>query len=219
MKIAIVGAGRVGGTLARSWSRAGHTIIVGSRNPNDEKIAALVAECGPDAKSAAIEECAREADVIFMATPWNATESVVRALGDLSGKVLLDATNPIVPGAEERTAGLLLGHTTSAAEQIAAWAPAARVVKAFNTTGAANMANPAYGERRAVVFICGDDAAARETAVTLARDAGLNPVDSGRLSIARLLEPIAMLWIHLAYGAGLGPDFTFDVVTRPDQKR
>ena len=142
------------------------------------------------------------------------TERVIGQLGDLSGKILIDATNPIVIGADELSRGLLIGHSTSAGEEVAKWARGARVVKAFNTTGTGNMLNPNYGSRRAITFVAGDDAEAKSVACQLTHELGLEPIDAGGLQMARLLEPLGLLWIKMAYGQGWGPDFTFDVVKR-----
>lgn len=218
MKIAIVGAGRVGTAVGSKWAKAGHDITFGVRDLHSEKVAQALAACGSRARAVPVEACAGEADVVFLATPWLETESVIAQLGDLTGKVLIDATNPIVIGADEQSRGLLLGHTTSAGEEVAKCAPGARVVKAFNTTGTGNMLHPEYGDRRAITFVAGDDVDARSTTATLAREVGLQPIDVGGLQMARLLEPVGLLWIKMAYGEGWGPDFTFDVIKREQPK-
>jgi predicted dinucleotide-binding enzyme len=92
--------------------------------------------------------------------------------------------------------------------------PGAKVVKAFNTTGAGNMANPRFGGEAASMFICGDDAAAKKTVASLAEALGFEAVDAGSLSQARLLEPLAMLWISMAYGFGRGPNIAFKLLRR-----
>ena len=214
MIIGIIGAGRVGAALGRAWLASGHDIVFGVRDPSSEKTRRLVADCGPNVRALTVAESATTAEVILIALPWSETEGAIQAMGDLRGKIVIDATNPIVLGADEATRGLLLGHTTSAGEQVAQWATGARVVKAFNTTGSGNMSNPNYGDRRAAMFVCGDDAAAKEVVCKLAREVGLAPQDVGALKTARLLEPVAMLWIQLAFLQGWGPDFAFDVLKR-----
>ena len=198
MKIAIIGAGRVG-------------------DPTSEKVRSLVSKCGPHTKAVTVRESPHQADIFVLATPWSEVEGVIRELGNLTGKILIDATNPIIMGAGEESRWLLVGQTTSAGEEVAKWAPAARVVKAFNTTGSGNMENPLYGNRRVPVFVAGDDAAAKATTSQLARDVGLEPIDVGLLSTSRLLEPMALLWIKLAYAEGWGPDFAFDLLKRNPQ--
>jgi predicted dinucleotide-binding enzyme len=210
MKIGIIGAGNVGGTLGRRWARAGHDIMFGVRNLQDPELADLVKEAGKHAHVASVKEAAQSGEVVVLATPWPAAHDAVQNAGNLSGKVLLDCTNPIKPD----LSGLEIGHTTSAGEQVASWAPGARVVKIFNTTGFKNMENPRYPESPATMFYCGDDDAAKRTAHLLASDLGFDPIDAGTLTIARLLEPYAMLWIHLAHGQKLGMNIAFHLMRR-----
>jgi predicted dinucleotide-binding enzyme len=97
---------------------------------------------------------------------------------------------------------------------VAEWAPGARVVKAFNTTGAGNIENPRYGAQTVTMFVCGDDPAAKAAVMSLAQDIGFEPVDTGPLTMARYLEPPAMLWVSLAYVRGMGPNFALKLLTR-----
>jgi len=212
MKIAIIGAGNVGGTLGARWARNGHTVTFGVRNPGDEKLKKLLDSAGSTARAATIGEAVKDASVVVLATPWEGAQSALQAAGSLNGKILIDATNPVTMGSEGLR--LVLGHTTSAGEQVASWATGARVVKAFNTTGAKNMADPKLGSQSASMFVCGDDAEARATVMKLADELGFEAVDCGALSSARYLEPMAMLWIHLCVGLGRGPDFAFKIVKR-----
>ena len=109
---------------------------------------------------------------------------------------------------------LTFGYDTSGAEQIAALVPGAHVVKAFNQTGYANMAQPAYGNQRSLMFVCGDDAASRAKVCELSEAVGFETIDAGALRVARLLEPLAMLWIHLAFTTELKRDFAFALLRR-----
>ena len=161
-----------------------------------------------NARAGRVEEAAASA-VVVLTVPWEAAHDAIRSAGDLTGKVLVDATNPVALGLEGLQHGLLVGHTTSAAEQVAAWARGARVVKAFNTTGFGNMHDPRYGSQAATIFLCGDDAEAKAMVTQLGEELGFAMIDAGPLAIARLLEPLAMLWIHLAVFQGLGPEFAF----------
>lgn len=140
MKVAVIGSGRVGSVLGSRWAASGHKVTFGVRDPDSEKVQAVLASAGENAQAANVKEAAAGADVVVLAVPWQAAEDAVRAADNLEGKVVVDCTNPIVM--EGHSMGLALGHTTSAAEQIAAWAAGARVVKAFNTTGMNNMAEP-----------------------------------------------------------------------------
>jgi len=210
MKIGIIGAGNVGAALGRGWAKNGHSVIFGARNPRDAKVAAVVKEAGSNARAASVPEAASQADVVVLANPWPATQAVIQSAGNLNGKIVLDCTNPLRPD----LSGLTVGHTDSAGEQVAAWTVGAKVVKIFNNTGSNNMENPRYPEGAATMFYCGDDAEAKKLAAQLARDLGFDPVDAGPLASSRLLEPLAMLWILLAYKQGMGRDIAFRLVRR-----
>jgi hypothetical protein len=210
MKIAIIGAGNVGGTLGKAWAKKGHDVFYGVQQPGDDKTSALVRDTCPNARAGSPAQAAAFADVVLFATPWKATQAAVQSAGNLSGKVVIDCTNPLKPD----LSGLEVGQTTSGAETMAGWATGARVVKAFNTTGFNIMAEPVVGGVRTVMFVCGDDEAAKKTALLLATDVGFDAVDAGPLTQARLLEPWAMLWIYLAYRGNVGRDYGFALVRR-----
>jgi len=210
MRIAIIGAGNVGGTLGKMWAAKDHEVAFGVRRPNDAKVQALLTATGKRARAVSVKDAVAGAEVVLLATPWSATEAALRDAGELRGKVVVDATNPL----KSDLSGLAIGHSTSAAEQVAGWAPGARVVKAFNTIGAAHMADPRFGTQRASMFICGDDASAKATVVRLAGELGFDPVDCGPLTQARLLEPLAMLWISMAYAYGAGPNIGFALLRK-----
>ena len=160
------------------------------------------------ARVASPQEAAR-AEVILLATPWPSTAEALRGLGDLTGKILLDATNPL----NDTFDALDPGNTSSGGELVAQWAPGARVVKIFNTIGFNVMASPAFPEGPATLFYCGDDPAAKTVARDLAAQIGFDPVDAGPLAKARVLEPFALLWIGLAFG-GHGRDIAFRLMHR-----
>jgi NADPH-dependent F420 reductase len=214
MKIAIIGAGNVGGTLGKRWAKAGHEVAFGVRDPADAKTAALVRDGGPSARAASVAEAARPAAVVLLSVPWENAREALGAAGDLRGKILIDAVNPLLLTADGLKQGLVVGHTTSAAEQIAGWAVGARVVQAFNTTGWQNMADPVYGSQGLSMLLCGDDAEAKKITADLARQLGFDPVDVGPLRSARYLEAVAMLWIDMAILQGFGTNFGFRVVKR-----
>ena len=212
MKIAVLGAGSVGGTLGRRFASVGHDVCFGVPSPDDAKYRQLVASIGGTASAATVTDAARDAGVVVIATPWDATRAALEAAGDVSGKVVVDCTNPLAMGPDGLA--LAVGFDSSGAEQVAGWAAGASVVKCFNQTGYANMAEPVYGGVRSAMFVCGDDAAARETARALAEEIGFDAIDAGPLRIARLLEPLAMLWIHLAFTTPLERDFALAVLRR-----
>jgi predicted dinucleotide-binding enzyme len=210
MKLGIIGAGNVGGALGQAWARKGHDVCFGVRAPQDDRTRRLVQTIGGKARAAAVREAADFGEVVVLATPWDAVQDAVREAGDLTGKTVIDCTNPLKPD----LSGLALGFSTSGAEQVAQWARGARVFKAFNTTGSNNMADPVIHGVRTVMFVCGDDEAARPTVLRLAADVGFDPVDAGKLAIARLLEPFAMLWIHLAFTGPVGREFALALLRR-----
>lgn len=207
MRIAIIGTGNVGSALGGNWARAGHDIVYGARDASSPKVSELAAATG--ARAASVGEAAEACDVVVLATSWDGTQDAIAACGDLSGKVVLDATNPL--SADLMT--LTVGTTSSGGERVAEWATGARVVKVFNTVGAGVMANPKFGSERATMLYCGDDPDAKAVAATLAGDAGFDPVDAGPLSYARYLEPFALLWIRIALDAKSW-DFAFNLVKR-----
>ncbi len=135
------------------------------------------------------------------------TRHAVLSCGDLRGKVLIDCTNPLTP---DFTA-LEVGHTTSGAEQIAEWAPGARVCKAMNQIGAPMMDAPQL-PGTPVMFVCGDDDAAKATTSSLVGELGFDTADAGDLTLARLLEPFALVWIHMAVQRGFGTQWVFGVL-------
>jgi predicted dinucleotide-binding enzyme len=210
MKIGIIGAGNVGGTLGKGWAKKGHQVFYGVQRPRDDKVRDLLTATGPNARAGSPAEAASFGEVVLFATPWPATEAAVKSAGDLAGKVVIDCTNPLKPD----LSGLAVGHTTSGAEKVAAWAKGAKVFKAFNTTGFNIMADPVINGTRTVMFVCGDDAAAKPAVLRLASDLGFEAVDAGKLAQARLLEPWALLWISLALQGSVGRDFGFAMLRR-----
>lgn len=210
MKLAIIGTGNVGGTLGLRWAQKGHQVVFGVRDVTSPRLRKLAASEHPLISVNGIAEAVYSAPLVVLAVPWGAAHNALEAAGTLSEKILVDCTNPV----KEGLAGLSLGHTGSAAEQIAAWAPGARVVKAFSTTGTANLQDPVYGNSRISMFLCGDDTDSKATVQRLAEDLDFEVIDTGALSTARYLEPLAMLWIHLAYARGFGSNFAFKILRR-----
>jgi hypothetical protein len=208
MKIGIIGSGNVGSALGQRWAIAGHEIKYGARNAAKPELVALLKKIGARASAGSVAEAAAFGNVILLTTPWNGTQAAIASAGNLAGKIVVDCTNPL----KADLSGLSFGLDTSGAEQVAHWANGARVVKCFNTTGAENMTDPRFGSDRAVMFLAGDDDAAKATVSKLGEDLGFEMVDAGGLEIARLLEPVAMLWVHLAFRRGLGRNFAFKLL-------
>ncbi len=210
MNIGIIGSGNVGGSLGVHWAKKGYQVIFGTRDPAAADIQQLLSSAGKTARAATLADAAKAGEVLLFAMPWPAAKDVLAGLGDISGKILIDATNPLAPD----LSGLTLGTTTSGGEQVAGWARGAKVVKAFNTIGNNIMSDASFGADRPVLFYCGDDAGAKKTVHQLAGDIGFDARDAGPLKQARLLEPFALLWISLAFQQGWGREFAFKVLQR-----
>lgn len=209
MKLAIIGSGNVGGALGKLWAEKGHDVTFGSRDPSADGVQAAAAAAGGVA-IADIAGAAAGAEVVVIAVPWTAVPATIEAAGDLGGKIILDATNPL----EADLSGLAVDSSTSAAQEIANLASGAAVVKAFNSTGAGNFGNPGFGSQAASMLICGDDDDAKATVAELTESLGFDVVDAGPLANAGLLESLALLWIKLAYVVDLGPEIAWKLLRR-----
>lgn len=209
MKLAVIGTGTVGSVLGRRWAAQGHQVIFGTRDPGSDKVQDLLAEAGSNAGAAPVAEAVASSEVVVLATPWPAVRDIVEGITEWGDKIIVDCTNPIGPGF-----ALAVGHTTSGAEQVAEWARSRRVVKAFNTTGAENMADPVYQSQPITMFICGDDSEAKAVVTQLGEVLGFEVTDTGNLAMARHLEPLAMVWINLAIVRQQGRDIAFKLVRR-----
>jgi NADPH-dependent F420 reductase len=207
MKIGVIGTGRMGNGLGKLWAANGHQVLFGSRDP--DKARRLAQAAGPTASGGTYADAVAFGDVLLFAVPWSAAQEVLTSIGPLRGKILIDITNAFGASGD-----LALGHTTSAAEQIAQWAPGAKVVKAFNGIPASQLDQRPYGDQAASLFFCGDDMQAKQAVAQLGAELGLDPVDCGPLPNARLLEPLAMLWIFLAFHNGMGPEVAFRLLRR-----
>lgn len=190
MRVAIVGTGNVGGGLAAAASAAGHEVTVTAKHHDH---AVKLAEQTGATAAATVSEAAHGADVVVLAVPAAAAAEVLGQLGDaVAGTVVVDATNPV-----NDTYSDLTTVGTSNAEQLAAQAPQAKVVKAVNTIFASRLGNPSEGGQPLDAFFAGDDAAAKATVGQLLNSLGFRPVDAGGLRMARSLEELAFLNITL----------------------
>jgi predicted dinucleotide-binding enzyme len=183
MKIGIVGAGSIGQALAGHMAKAGHEVIVSnSRGP--ETLAGLVRQLGPQARAGTRQEAAA-ADVVMLSVPWEQVPEALSGLPAWNGRILVDATNPVLlPGFRLADLG---GRTSS--EVVASLAPGARVVKAGNTLLAAVLAaDPRQSGGRRVLFMSGDDAGAKTQVGDLFGKAGFATVDVGGLASGGKLQ-------------------------------
>ncbi|MDG0868039.1 NADPH-dependent F420 reductase [Candidatus Lucifugimonas marina] len=207
MRIAVIGSGSVGAGLARSWSGLGHSVVIGSRSPESERVIELVDLIGNGVSAAGLAESAVGADVIVLAVPWSAAEVSLASLGDLSGRILVDATNPFAGGLN-----LEIGHDDSGGEQVARWASGANVVKALNIVDARLLDGRNLDDREISIPICGDDRDAKRVVGGLIGELGFDVIDAGKLEISRLLEPLCLLMIKMSMKKSLGNEIGFRVL-------
>jgi NADPH-dependent F420 reductase len=201
MNIAIFGIGNMASGLATLFAKAGHQVTLAARD--EAKAQSVAAGLGNGIAAASFADAAAGSETVVLAVPFDAAADVVAAAGGLAGKVVIDISNPMTAD----FSGLSLGFTTSAAEEIQKSAPAAKVVKAFNTIFASVLQNSGKVSGEATtVFVASDDAEARKSVAALAASAGFKSVEAGGLAVARYLEPVAALNIALGYGLGHGTD-------------
>jgi 8-hydroxy-5-deazaflavin:NADPH oxidoreductase len=198
MTIAIIGTGNMGSGIARLLASKGVEVAIGSRDP--AKAAKLAEEIGAGAQGGGVAAVARVADVVILAVNYPEAAETIREAGGLSGKILVDISNPITADYKSLT----VGHTTSAAEEIQKLAPEAKVVKAFNTIFAQLLPAEARQGRAVQVFVAGDDDAAKKVVADIIAKGGFEPVESGPLSNARYLEPVGEINIHFGFFLGWG---------------
>ncbi len=199
MRIGILGSGGVGQDLGLGFIGLGHEVKMGSRTPAKAEIKAWLAKAGKKASAGTFAEAAAFGEMAVFAIRWTGAENAIRLAGpgNLAGKVVVDTTNPlhVKPNA---LPGLAVSGDDSASEQVQRWLPKAKVVKAFNTVNHAHMYKPSFPGGPPDMFICGDDPAARKTVAGICREFGWGVVDMGKLEAARLLEPLALIYIQNA---------------------
>jgi 8-hydroxy-5-deazaflavin:NADPH oxidoreductase len=210
-KIAILGAGNVGGNLGIRLAQSGYSVRFGVRPQSDVKD--VLARAGDRASALGVAEAIAGADVVFIAVPGNAVLDVVRgAAASLAGKIVVDCNNALTWKDGPKHAPPPEGSLTAA---IAKAAPGARVVKAFNVFGAEFHLDPRLSGGNSVdVPIAGDDAEAKKVVAELATRAGFTPLDAGGIDNAAVLENLAILWIHLAMVGGMGRERAFKLLSR-----
>jgi len=208
--IAVIGTGNVGGALGPEFAALGHEVIYGSRNPGSEKVAALVERTGHGALAAGSRDAAMKAEIVVLAVPGMLVEEIVVGLGDLSGKIIVDATNPLV----RRDDGKLgIGIEGSNAEIIQAAAAGADVVKAFNTLGWRTMVDPESTGGPVSIPLVGDSIEAKARIAEIVAAMGLEPIDVGPLRNARHVEGLSVLLLNNAFGGG--PNFEYHFRPHP----
>jgi predicted dinucleotide-binding enzyme len=205
MKIAIIGTGNVGGTLATKWAKKGHEINLGVRDVNSFKGKELLSN--PNTKVYSIVEAVKISEVILLSTPAPSTVEVVKTLGDTTGKIIIDSMNIVMnrgPHGYKHTTDAILDNTETK-----------DVVKCFNTTGFNNMQNPNYGNLQLDLFVASDSEKAKQVAIRLAKDAGFAECyNIGGNDKFELMEQFAWFWINLATFQGQGREIGFKLLKR-----
>jgi 8-hydroxy-5-deazaflavin:NADPH oxidoreductase len=204
MNITIIGTGNVGSALAKGLAKAGHRIFLGVRDTKNFKNGGIVD--GSTITAHDVAHAVKAGEAVMVAVPADAVPDVARSLGDVGGKVIIDTTNVVM----KRPAGYENGF-----EALKAITKSLDIVKCFNSTGAENMANPAYGDVGLDMFVAGNSQKGKAVATRLAKDIGFeNVYDFGGDEKVSLLEELALCWINLAIAQKLGRDISFKIVRR-----
>jgi predicted dinucleotide-binding enzyme len=207
MRVGILGSGLMGGKLGTLFARSGHDVVF-SYARNAEKLQRVAKEAGAKACPGTPREAAQDADALLLAVHWLRMDDVLKQAGDLSGKVIVTCSLPM----DARDTKLVIGNTTSGAEQLAKKVPKAKVVSAFNTVPSEvffGVHEARRKSKRPSLVYCGDDARSKKVAAELISDVGFEPIDAGPLRIARYTEPFALLMAQIAYEGGGGPELAY----------
>jgi len=197
MRVGILGSGLMGAKLGTLFARAGHEVVF-SYARSARKLERLAREARGRARAGTPAEATRDADALLLAVHWSRVDQVLRQAGDLAGKVIVSCSLPM----NKTDTALVIGRSSSGAEELARKARSARIVAAFGTIPSEVLFSVFAARRksgRPSLVYCGDDRDAKQLAATLIRDVGFDPVDAGPLRIARYTEPFALLIAQLAY--------------------
>lgn len=202
MNIAIIGTGNIGSGLAHTLARTKHKVTVSGIADSDGPALAekLAAEKKVKVQGATVANAIKGVDIVVLAVPYTAVSELAKT-ENFAGKTVVDVTNPI----EADFSGIVIGHTSSAAEEVQKLVPDAKVVKAFNTVFAQVYDQGLdFGGRKVPAFVASDDAEAKSAVIGFANEAGFDAVDSGPLKNARYIEPLGYLNIQFGYILGRG---------------
>jgi hypothetical protein len=199
--IAVIGTGNVGTALGTEFAAQGHTIIYGSRDPSKKSVRKLVKQTGNGASATTPADAVRNADIVVLAVPGLLVEEITKSLGNLSGKIIIDPTNPL----KRSGTNFEFGVDTSNGEIIQAAAPDAYVVKAFNTLNWVTMVDPEESGGPVSIPLVGNSTDAKETVAKLVEGMGLEAIDLGGIENAHWVEGMLMLWINNQYGGTREP--------------
>ena len=207
MRIGILGSGLMGGKLGTLFARAGHEVVF-SYARSEQKLARLARAARGRARAGTPAEAARDAEALLLAVQWSRVDEVLQQAGNLAGKVLITCSLPM----NATDTALVVGGSSSGAEELAKKARRSRVVAAFGTIPSEVLFSVFAARRKArrpSLVYCGDDRNAKRLAATLIRDVGFDPVDAGPLRMARYTEPFTLLIARLAYETSTGPQLAY----------
>lgn len=191
MKIAIIGTGSVGLTLGKKWIQKKHEVVFGSRSESIEKNRAKLLSLNLQVEVDTIQSAISGVDVIVLAVPYEEGLKIAELIGDISGKTIIDVMNPFTAD----FSGIKLGFSTSGAEEVQKRVPKSHVVKAFNHYGVKVTENPQFGMQKAVLYYCGSDKESLKFVGQLVDEVGYDGVGINNLEFARVLEPLALVWM------------------------
>jgi predicted dinucleotide-binding enzyme len=207
MRVGILGSGLMGGKLGTIFARAGNEVVFSYARSND-KLKKLARDAQGNARAGTPVEAAKEADALLLAVHWSRIDDLLKQVGGLSRKVIVTCCLPM----DSANSKLIIGTSTSGAEELARKVPSAKVVCAFNTVPS----EPLFGvfearskKPRPNLVYCGDDQSAKDVSAKLIDDAGFDAVDVGPLRIARYTEPFALLVGEIAYNGQGGPEIAY----------
>ncbi len=204
MKLAFIGIGNVGFSIANNLQKKGHEIIVAHDNPQSESVQKAIAR-NPNFSTQTVQSAVDAAEVVFLATPFKANQAILSNL-NFNGQILVDCTNPVGPGISHG-----LNSELSGSEKVQVWAPDANVVKAYTIYGFENFADASFPKYnvRPVMLIAGDDAKAKTKVSAINDDMGFDTLDTGGLSQALHLEHMTLLWVKMVRAGGHHPNFVW----------
>jgi predicted dinucleotide-binding enzyme len=191
--VAVLGTGDMGNSFGPRLAELGYTVVYGSRFPEGDKVKTLLELTGHGATATSSDLAARQADIVILALPWGPMETIIKSLGDMEGKVIVDLSWPQNEFGEDGY--FQITADPSGAEQIQAWIPKAQVVKAFGTIGSYIVDNPDAAGGPVTIPIASDHRHAKEVTARLAAELGMDPVDAGPLRMAKNIEAMMALYM------------------------
>ncbi len=209
MKLAFIGIGNVGFAIAHKLQQKGHEITIATNDPNSRSVTSALKK-NENMTTRSIQDAIGWAEVVFLAVPFGAVKAVVNEI-DFEGKTLVDCTNPVGPGISHG-----LNCEISGSEKIQAWAPSAKVVKAFTIYGYENLQDASFSNypNKPVMLVAGDDQYAKEQLKPLVEEMGYMYKDIGALDQSLHLEHMTLLWVKMVRRDGHHPNFVWGYMER-----